>query len=197
MTPLCHLCRRYGSDKGGARLPKESDTCHNYTPTYYELFKHRRNRVKWVLEIGIGHGFSLRMWRDFFPNAQIIGLDRDPPTINACKGEERIRCFLADQNSQQDLQGVVDRLHNPGFDLIVDDGSHVAGHQIHAARVLLPALHPERGLYVIEDLERDCRPELVAEPIGAHWQAVPTGFGLGRARCECGCGRGEQLLLLW
>lgn len=195
LTELCELARHYGTDKGGWHHPKDNDsgTCHNYTPAYHELFKRRRKSVRWMLEIGIAHGYSLRMWRDYFPNAQIIGLDRDPPCIFT---EERIRCFLADQNSREDLERVVNHLGNPGFDLIVDDGSHVAGHQIFAARVLLPALS-SKGIYVIEDLERDCRPELVAEAIAPKaWRAIPTGIGLGRARCECGCGQGEQLLVL-
>src|SRR5512135_143176 len=80
-TPLCELAFRYGTDK----CPQIG---HQYTPFYYELMKDRRELVKKVVEIGIGYpgclrekgfhyytGASLRMWRDFFPNAHVYGAD--------------------------------------------------------------------------------------------------------------------------
>jgi len=201
MTPLCELARKYGTDKGGEHLIA-GDTCHNYTPAYHVMFWDRRDRVKNVLEIGINYGCSLRMWREYFPNAQIIGIDSNEECIR--NYEEHIHCFVADQYNERDLTDVLTRLSPlgggpPKFDLIVDDGSHESAHQIFSAQVLLPFLARD-GYYVIEDIFPDCKPELIGNPICMdetfRWDAIPTGRGLGKAHCGCGCGQGEQLVVI-
>jgi len=195
MDPLSELARKYGSDKGGDHLIA-GDTCHRYTEAYHELFKDRREDVKNVLEIGVNYGCSLRMWRDYFSNAMIFGLDSNEACLFA---EEGIKCFAADQYNEQDLLDVMKKLGNQKMDLIVDDGSHEPAHQIFSAQVLLPFL-AKNGYYVIEDLTIGCKPELVGDPICLDgtfkWDAIPVGRGLGKAFCPCGCGGGEQLLVL-
>jgi 8-demethyl-8-alpha-L-rhamnosyltetracenomycin-C 2'-O-methyltransferase len=198
MTPLCHLARHYATDKGGAHL-QAGDTCHNYTPAYHELFKDRREQVKWVLEIGVNYGCSLRMWKDYFPRAQIIGLDSNESCLFH---EERIACFPADQFNERDLVDVVELLGKPELDLIIDDGSHEPAHQIFSAQVLLPYLERD-GIYIIEDIDIDCQPQLIGNPVVQGmptkdwvWNPIPTGIGLGKARCPCGCGTGEQLVVI-
>lgn len=202
MTPLCELAKHFGTDKGGAHInspPGYHDTCHNYTPAYHQMFKDRREQVRRVLEIGIGHGCSLRMWRDYFPQAQIAGIDSNKACLFA---EDRIRCFVADQYNGGDLMAVIEDLDHPKFDLIVDDGSHEPAHQLFSAKVLLCMANAlaKDGVYVIEDIEPDCKPGLlgnaITEKTAFTWRPVPTGRGLGRAYCRCGCETGEQLVVL-
>jgi hypothetical protein len=199
MTPLCELAKKYGTDKGGEHLIA-GDTCHRYTEAYWEMFKDRREDIYNVLEIGVNYGCSLRMWRDFFPNAQIIGIDSNEECMRDYG--ERIRCFVADQYNESDLRYVMNQLDDIDLDLIVDDGSHEPAHQIFSAQVLLPFLAPD-GDYVIEDIYPDCQPQLIGNPIvqnmpttGWMWNPVPTGHGLGKAHCGCGCGTGEQLVVI-
>jgi len=201
MTPLCHICRHYGSDKGGNHL-KAGDTVHRYTPAYHEMFKDRREKVKNVLEIGVNYGCSLRMWRDYFPKAEIYGLDSNQSCLFA---DDRIMCFAGDQNNPYDLLKLMDAVGNETkFDLIVDDGSHEPRHQIFSAAFFVRCLAKD-GIYVVEDIYPDCKPELIGDPIleltrdhglSFRWEAVPTGRGLGKAHCGCGCGQGEQLVVL-
>jgi len=80
---LTELMDKYGSDKG---------TFHGYTNVYENILNKKRHNIELVLEIGIGTndpnlpstmgkygkpGASLRAWRDYLPNAQIVGLDID------------------------------------------------------------------------------------------------------------------------
>ena len=101
-----------------------------------------------VLEIGVYQGASLLTWRDYFPNAEIVGVD---VLVNCLQFEsDRIRIELADQSNLEHLAQVAAR-HGP-FDLIVEDGSHMWEHQVTTLRALFPFLN-NGGHYVVEDLQ--------------------------------------------
>lgn len=151
MTLLCELATKYGTDKWN---------WHTYTPHYYEMFKDRRYDVQKVLEIGIGDssmknpsgepyqpGASMRMWSDFFPYASIYALDNNRSVLI---NEGPFHSFWCDQGNEQSMRDVLPQL-GTGFDLIVDDGSHVPEHQVGTAKILVPLLAPH-GIYIIEDV---------------------------------------------
>ena len=173
-TELCNLAIKYGTDKWNF---------HHYTPHYHEMFKDRRNKVQKVLEIGIGDpasmadpsgkpyqpGASLRMWREYFPFAFIFALDNNPNILIA---ETRIISFLCDQGNEEWLKRILPEL-GTGFDLIVDDGSHVPEHQVNTAKLLVPLLAPH-GIYVIEDVwEYPSQVGWSKEPFGLKLEDIP------------------------
>jgi hypothetical protein len=168
MTPLCELARKYETDKGGQHYRYgggDSDTNHNYTPVYHAIFGEDREKIKDVLEIGVHAGSSLRMWKEYFPNAQIIGLDVNQDCMK--HKEDRIDVRMADQNNPAQLTQV---LGNHQFDFIVDDGSHERSHQIVSMQTLLPLLQ-DWGWYIIEDLSTGS-----IESLKSIFDAVPAGF---------------------
>lgn len=146
MTYLCELAAKYGTDKAG-----------RYTPVYDLLLHDRRREIRRILEIGIGTpeamkhvvdyvpGASLRMWRDYCPNALVYGADVSQDVLFS---DKRIATFAVDQGNAAQLIKVADGLK---FDLIVDDGSHKPHHQILGLETLLP-LVAQGGLYIIEDV---------------------------------------------
>ena len=138
---------------------------HNYVPAYTALFEgDKRASAKRVLEIEIGAsdhqhvmrmqgttyctGNSLRCWRDYFKQAQVFGIDIH--NIGDL-GEERIQTFTADQSDPSQLQRVVDSIGGP-LDVIIDDGSHIASHQVASFTFLEQHLAPG-GIYAIEDVQ--------------------------------------------
>lgn len=152
-TPLCKLAWKYRTDK----CPRIK---HVYTPFYYELFKKRRKTIKKVLEMGIGFdktmphcgdayqiGASLRMWRDFFPNAQVYGADIAPVSIFQ---DERIETYLCDENKKADIKRLVEKT-GLDIDLFVDDAFHHYKSQIFLAKTILPLLKND-VIYIIEDI---------------------------------------------
>lgn len=158
-TPLCELAKKHGTDKKSK---------HNYTPTYYAMFKDRVEGVRRILEIGIKRGASLYMWEEFFPNAQVFGIDNNPKRLITAG---RIKSFLADQLDAASLRKVA-AVADGLFDVIIDDGSHIPEHQLLAARTLLPSLASD-GIYVIEDV----RDQKIVEriPRGHHSEIIRTG----------------------
>ena len=162
---LNELCDKYGSDKGSSTLGKKPYPWppHNYTAIYSLIFGLSRLSVRNVLECGIGTnnphkksnmtklgkpGASLRVWRDFFPLAEIYGVDIDPKTL--CH-ENRIKSFEVDQTSKSSIERFKAQIPNLEFDIIIDDGLHefFAGQNffINTFGILRNG-----GFYVIEDI---------------------------------------------
>ena len=143
---------------------------HSYTPLYVRHLPPRK-AVRSLLEIGIGGitskwgyetsegGASLRMWQDYFPAAQIVGLDLYEKAVRG----PRIHVEQGSQDDPEVLCRVAER-HGP-FDVIIDDGSHIGRHQIASFGRLFGALKPG-GLYVIEDLETAYRDDFEGGPPG-------------------------------
>jgi hypothetical protein len=130
---------------GRKYLPTKRD--HNYLPLYWMHFRDIRLKVRKVCEIGLQRDASLRMWEEFFPNAEICGIDIDP----ACREFEggRRRVFIGDQSDRRFLGNFLDEVGG-GLDIVIDDGSHLVDHQLATFEILLPALN-RHGIYVMED----------------------------------------------
>jgi len=138
-TEIGELFSKYGSDK---------DTKHSYGPIYQELLGPRRERVRSLLEIGVYKGASLRAWRDFFPNAIVMGLDIDADNL---VDDERVISRHANAAAREQVEWAVGER---AFDVIVDDGSHALQDQLMAYFYLFEKLKPG-GLYFIEDIQGD------------------------------------------
>ncbi len=176
---LTDLADGFGSDKGSAK--------HRYTELYQMLFLPYRDRAIAFLEMGLQiggpeHGASadrattdapsVRMWLEYFPKAQVHGLDvsdfswfRDPRfTFHRCDMERRENIARA-------------RAAMPAFDIIIDDASHASHHQQFAFLELFPQLKPG-GLYVIEDLR--WQPKEMERPGITKTAALFRGFSEAR-----------------
>jgi hypothetical protein len=147
-TELCKIAYKYKTDK----CPQ---LFHSYTPFYYDLLKDKRESFKKVLEFGIGVfsrqpeykiGAGLRMWRDFFPNAMIYGVDINEKALFE---DERIKTFLCDERCLEDVKGLIDQIGSD-IDLVIDDASHKTEDQIFLLYHLMPLLKDD-VLYIIED----------------------------------------------
>ena len=132
----------------------DKEGAHFYADAYERHLGHLRSRAITLLEIGVGGyadpargGESLRMWKEFFPRARIIGIDIHPKTGIA---EDRITVLQGDQSDPAFLDNVAAR-YGP-FDIVVDDGSHVCAHVIASFQQLFGHLTAD-GIYAIEDLQ--------------------------------------------
>lgn len=154
------LFNKYGTDKGR----------NGYASVYTKVLAPHRTTITRVLEIGIGTmipdahssmvnyaaahykpGGSLRAWRDYFPNANITGLDVQPDTQFT---DDRIGTLLGDSTDPAVAQQFPDEF----FDLIIDDGDHAR--QLQTLIAMWPKLRIG-GIYAIEDVWGDTQPLIV------------------------------------
>lgn len=142
MITLSEISNKYNTDKG----PK----IHNFVKFYEKYFEDIRYDVKKVLEIGIGpfEGSSLLMWRDYFENSMVYGVDIRDYT-EAYNNHRNIKTFQINQGDKDSLINFV-REYGP-FDIIIEDGSHMQHHQQLNLAWLYPYVNP-KGYFVIEDL---------------------------------------------
>lgn len=100
------------------------------------------------LEIGVSHGGSLDLWREWFgPGAHIVGVDIDPRVETLAKKGIEIR--VGDQSDRDFLSKLADR--DGPFDIVIDDGSHHPAHQLLTLQELWPVVNVN-GVYLVEDL---------------------------------------------
>ncbi|HZE69387.1 MAG TPA: hypothetical protein VE135_07705 [Pyrinomonadaceae bacterium] len=121
----------------------------HYLRNYEAYFQPLLEKDIRLLELGIYKGGSLLLWRDYFDKGLIVGLDLQPAAIEDTTG--RIRTY---QGRQQDknLLGQIARETAPeGFDVIIDDCSHIGElTRISFWHLFDNHLKPG-GIYVIED----------------------------------------------
>jgi hypothetical protein len=148
MSILGDLFIKYGTDKG----------IWGYTEYYERLMEGRRFNVRSVLEVGIcGYrdipnnvvGASLFVWREYFPNAHIYGIDNDGRFI--FNDAERITTAQCDAYDARALKETILSFGVPKYDMIVDDAVHDPEPQIKLMNELAPNLI-EGGFYYMEDV---------------------------------------------
>lgn len=157
MQDLNFFIDKYGTDKKISGYSK-----------YYEcLFNPIKEKIKSVLEIGIGsldsnvkgnfrqiieaykynysQGGSLRVWRDYFINANIVGVD----IAEDCKfTEDRIETYIFDSTDYYLCEKF---FRDSKFDIIIDDGLHDPHSQLCTLKNFFNKVG-KNGFYIIEDL---------------------------------------------
>ena len=135
---------------------------HGFVEIYERFFFDLKDKPIKILEIGIYYGGSLNLWSNYFPQANVFGIDIHP------KNEydtDRIKTFVANQADRNQLKSFIDA-NGGDFDIIIDDGGHTMEQQQVSFGFLFPFIKPG-GYYVIEDLHTSIvnqHPEFAATP---------------------------------
>jgi hypothetical protein len=114
-----------------------------------------------LLEIGIGgdrregaSGASLHVWRHFFPDAEIVGVDLlDKSFVD----EKRIITYQGNQTDADLLRSIAKKHRR--LKIVIDDGSHRPEHVRTTFAILFPLLS-DGGFYAIEDTQASYSPRL-------------------------------------
>ena len=166
-SELNTLCDKYGSDKGEVTSADNPYAwpSHNYNDIYELLFRLSKNKIKSVIECGIGTnnpdlvssmgingkpGASLRVWQDYFPNAKVIGVDIDKDILFS---EDRIDTYYCNQTDPQSIANFINtaKILETSIDIIIDDGLH----EFQAGKIFFEGMSKylaTNGFYIIEDV---------------------------------------------
>jgi cephalosporin hydroxylase len=129
----------------------DKNTVHSYLPLYQNLLIGKKETTKNVLEVGVYHGGSIKLWSDFFTNATIYGLDINVQELDFIKNKENIILFESTDAYNED---VMTNLLNKNikFDFLLDDGPHTLESMKKFIKLYLP-LMTEDGILMIEDVQ--------------------------------------------
>ncbi len=157
---LHKLGLKYGTDKA---------TYHGYTHEYEKQFQGIREDVKNVLEIGTAEGYSVQMWRDYFPNATIYTVDIRSDVYKYPEDDRIVLCIYNFGKHEDDDESHTHQEYKLDvkdgfkginsfkrdlpieFDVIIEDASHMMKDQ----QITLAKLFDQvksGGIYVLEDL---------------------------------------------
>jgi hypothetical protein len=129
----------------------KSPLIHNYGYYYERYLKSYRDVVNLkYLELGILNGDSLRFFRAYFPNAELlVGIDKNPDAMRQSDPSSGIHVEIGSQIDTHFLD-MVNAKYGP-FDVILDDCSHITDYTIASFEHLFPLLN-DKGVYIIEDV---------------------------------------------
>jgi hypothetical protein len=142
MITLTELATKYGTDKQTSQ--------HDYMKLYERELK--TIEVNSLLEVGIGRGKSLKMWREYYPDANLYGIEyfgceENVNVHSLYKGDDikNLTIFAGDSSKLETWSNVPYEL-----DVIVEDGDHTPKTMVDT--FLLGFEHIKSGgLYFMED----------------------------------------------
>lgn len=180
MKTLTQIANEHTCDKGTEWYEK-----HGYTEVYCRYIP-EREKVD-LLEIGVWHGDSIRMWKEWNSELYVDAVDINKSVLGYIQSDERSNIYIGNIT---DKEFVNKTLGEKKYDVIIDDGSHRMMEIMTAIRILWDRLK-KGGVYFIEDLHTPHarRPELMADLIKLF---ATKDMGLADARMFCD---GKLLLL--
>jgi hypothetical protein len=137
----------------------DKDTNHSYLPLYQKLLEKKKETAKNVLEIGIGdfgekNGGSIKIWKEYFTNATIYGLDilSSDRVMDELLNDKRIVLYTSTDAYNDDFFVNTFLKKNIKFDVLLDDGPHTLESMQKFIR-LYTQIMTDNGILMIEDVQ--------------------------------------------
>lgn len=168
---ISDILKKYDTDK-----VKE----HHYGEAYDHIFKRFDRKAKIaLLEIGVQKGGSLVAWKEYYPNATIVGVDIEDQVIPEYFRKDVTYVTSDVKKWQTDMM----------FDIIIDDGSHLIRDVGYVVNHFSDHLKPG-GVMIIEDVSN---PELWIQVVMA---SLPSGFNISFKDLRAITNRGDDFLII-
>lgn len=136
-------------DQIGLRLDADKSSRFHHYLDFYQLMLPDRSFKGRLLEIGVMDGLSVRMWQEYYPDAEIVGIDIKDMSFfhnDDWKVPESVKLLQLDGTKAKDMKPL------GKFDIILDDGSHYMKDQQASFDLLYYNQLTKNGLYILEDL---------------------------------------------
>ena len=137
----------------------DKNTTHSYLDLYSTLLSKRKESAKNILEIGIGdftekNGGSIKLWRDYFTNATIYGLDILPieRVIDELRNDSRVVLYTSTDAYNEEFFTTTFLNKNIKFDFMLDDGPHTLESMLQFIKLYSQVMAPA-AILMIEDVK--------------------------------------------
>ena len=132
----------------------DKNTIHSYLPLYQQLLISKKETAKNVLEVGIYNGGSIKLWSDFFINANVYGLDimNINNVSEHIKNKEKIILHTSCDAYNKDFFITHFLNKNIKCDFMLDDGPHTLESMIQFIQ-LYSQIMTDDGILIIEDVQ--------------------------------------------
>jgi hypothetical protein len=132
-------------DSNRKKYITDKETVHCYISNIYQsLFKDKKEAKK-ILELGVYNCGSILLWKDFFENAHIYGIDNWKSKYLLI--DDRFTFFKENAYLEKTLS-----LLGNNFDIIIDDGPHTIDSMIFTVKNYTNLL-AKNGILIIEDVQ--------------------------------------------
>ena len=162
------------SELAKAGYETDKNSVHSYVPIYEKILAPYRETALNVLEIGIFKGDSIRMWRQYFTQARIVGIDCSltphdgmadlKPLCDEITQESNINIHIFDAENTVEVNS---RFSDIRFDVIIEDAGHEISQQLNLLNIWFPYL-TKNGIYIIEDIQDVDKTRSLFTGIGGH-----------------------------
>jgi hypothetical protein len=125
----------------------DKENTHKYISNFYDPHVgNMKDKNINILEIGIQYGHSLKLWEEYFTNANVYGID----VWDQLQQSYGPRVHTKFINAYSDLALEYVKNLNIKFDIIIDDGPHVVETQEYVCKNYKQFLN-DGGILIIED----------------------------------------------
>jgi hypothetical protein len=170
-------------------LRTDKNTTHSYLDLYEKLLFTKKCTAKNILEIGIGHGKydgicitnggSIKLWHDYFLNANIYALDivSIDNVWDGIKNNNRINLITSVDAYDTDFFTETFLNTNTKFDMLLDDGPHTLESMIQFIKLYVNVM-AEEGILIIEDIQSIDWIQALTEVVPEHLQKYISSYDL-------------------
>jgi len=146
-----------------AKYETDKEWYHRYGRAYDHIFTNfDKNAPLNILEVGTQKGGSLLAWKEFFPNANVTGVD----IVDVVPDKYRLDTVT------RLIADIKDVRFEGNFDIVIDDGSHYLADVVYVISQYIVKLN-RGGVMIIEDVRN---PELLRQVISNLLQEFGLGF---------------------
>lgn len=131
----------------------------NFLNAYYSYLEPLRQKSIKLLEIGVKNGNSLLMWKEYFDEVDLYGIDIELIVDVKCA-----TLYRADQTNSSARDDFVNH-YGRDFDIIIEDGGTMQSEKMTAFELYFPLLK-HGGLYFIDHTQHSYE----AQNYGGHLQ---------------------------
>jgi hypothetical protein len=157
----------------------DKNTIHSYLPLYQKLLISKKETAKNVLEVGIHNGGSIKLWNDFFINANIYALDILPidSVWDGIKNNNKIILYTSIDAYNEEFVANEFLNKNIKFDFILDDGPHSLESMIKFIK-LYSQVMADDGILIIEDVQDWSWIEILRNEVPLHLKQFIQAYDL-------------------